>query len=179
MLFESVRAAHKNDTLFADGLLDVGVSRFAVELGLHPGEEFALLLGNTEPFEGPFYVLRHFIPGLFRFLPALRKVVADLVENDVLEIMRGPMGGHGFLEEFFQRVLAELTDPIGLAFDVANVVDRLFVQSCAGVEFVIDIVAEVPLFAVDVQLGLCVAHGFVLFGFQAPTASASGSVAQS
>ena len=89
------------------------------------------------------------------------------------------MRGHGFLEEFFQRVLAELTDPIGLALDVANVVDRLFVQPGAGVEFVVDVVTEIPFFAVDVQLGLGVAHSFVLRGFQAPTASVSGSVAQS
>ena len=179
MLFQRVRAAHENDTLFADRLLDVRVGCFAVELRLHTGEEFALLLGDPEPLKGPLDVLWYFVPGFFRFLSALRQVVADLVENDVLEIMRGPMGGHGFLEELFQRVLAELTDPIGFAFDVANVVDRLFVQSGSSVEFVIDIVAEVPLLAVDVQLGLCVAHGFVLFGFQAPTASASGSVAQS
>ena len=178
VLLQAFGASDKNDTLLAHRFFDVRVGSFAVELRFHAGEELAFLLGDTETLEGAFHVLRHFVPRALGLL-ALRKIVADVVEDDVLEILRGPMRRHGFLMEFSQRVLAELADPVRFAFDVANVIDCFLGQAGAGVEFVIDVIAEVAFLAVDFQLGLCVAHGCVLFFFQAPTASASGSLAQS
>ena len=81
--------ADKDDALLADGLLDVRVGRFAVELRFDAGEELALLLGNAEPLEGALDVVGNFVPRALRSC-ALGEVIADLVEVDVLEILGSP-----------------------------------------------------------------------------------------
>ena len=66
MLLQPLGRADKDHALFADGLLDVGIDGFAVELRFDAGEELALLLGNAEPLEGALHVVRHIVPGALR-----------------------------------------------------------------------------------------------------------------
>ena len=84
--------------LFADRLLDVRVGGFAVELRFHARQELSLLLGNAKPFEGALYILGHFIPRALGS-GALGEVVADVFEDDIVEIIAGPMRRHGFFHE--------------------------------------------------------------------------------
>jgi hypothetical protein len=86
-------------------------------------------------------------------LGALGKVVADLVEVDVLEVAGGPVGRKRLGEEGAQGVEAELADPRVLLLDVADVADGAFAEAAAGVEVVFDIVFEVPGGLVDAGHG--------------------------
>jgi hypothetical protein len=123
MLAERLGGVGEDDALLGDDLLDVGVGGFGIELGLDAGEELALLLGNAETLEGPLDVVGHLFPRALGLL-ALREVVADLVEIDVLEILGGPVRGHGHVERRSSgRLEAEFEDPRRLLLDRADVAD--------------------------------------------------------
>ena len=160
VLLQALGRADKDHALFADGGFDVRVGRFAVELGLDTGEEFPLLLGDAESLEGALHILGHIVPRALR-LGALREVVADIVENDVLQIVARPVGGHGHGVELAEGVLAELTDPVRVFLHIRNVVDGFFREAGAGIEFVVHIVVEVADRAVDVEIRFGF-HGFFL-----------------
>jgi hypothetical protein len=134
-------------------LLDVGIGGLGVELGLDAGEELALLLGDAEALEGLLDVVRHLVPRALGLL-ALREVIADLVEIDVLEILRRPVRGHGFLEEGLEGLEAEIEDPRGLLLDGADVADGVLGQAGARVELVLRPCIEVALGLVDAGDGV-------------------------
>ena len=153
MLLQPLGGSDKDDSLLADRGLDVGVGRLAVELGLHSGEELALLLGDAETLEGLLHLLGNLVPAALGLLP-LREVVADVLKDDVLEVLRRPVGGHRLLEELAVTLLAEGADPIGIPLHVADVVDRRLGQADTGVVGVVDIVAEIAHGTVDIDVGL-------------------------
>ncbi len=154
VVLQPLGAADEDDALFADGGLDVGVGGLAIELGLDAGEELALLLGDAEALEGALDVVGDVVPAFLGLL-ALGEVVADLVELDGLEVLAGPVGGHGLVEEGLERLVAELADPIGVFLDVADVVDGLVGKADARVVGVVHLVMEVAGAAVEVErLGL-------------------------
>ena len=66
MILQAFGRSDEDDALFADGLLDVGIDGFAVELRFDAGEKFSFLLRNTEPLEGALDVVRHILPAAFR-----------------------------------------------------------------------------------------------------------------
>ena len=148
VLAQRLGRVHEDDALLGDGLLDVRVGGLGVELGLDAGEELALLLGDPEPLERALDVLRHLVPGALGLL-ALRQVVADLVEVDVLQVLGRPVGRQRLREERLQGVLAEFVDPRGLLLDGGDVVDRALVQAGARVEVVRHVVLEVARRLVD------------------------------
>ncbi len=155
MLAEGLGGVAEDDALLGDDVLDVGIRGLAVELGLDAGEELALLLGDAEALEGFFDVVGHLVPGALGFL-ALRQVVADFLEVDVLEVLRRPVGGQGFFEEGLVGLQAEIEDPRGFLLHLADVADDALVQAGAGVELVFDVVGEVAGGLVDADGGVLV-----------------------
>ena len=153
MLFKSLGAADKDNALFADCSLDVGVGRLAVELGLHTGKELPLLLRDTEALKGFLDIIGHVVPTALGLL-SLREVVADVLEDDVLEILGRPVGRHRLLKELAIALLAERPYPVGIFLHVADVVDGGLCEANAGIKGVIHFVAEIAHGAVDVDLWL-------------------------
>ncbi len=153
MLAERLGRVHEDHALLLDGLLDVRIRGFGVELGLDAGEELALLLGDAEAFEGLLDVVGHVLPGALRLL-ALREVVPDFLEIDVLEILRRPVRGQRHGLEGLQRLMAELADPLRLLLGGADVVDGRGVEAGAGVEVVLHVVGEVADGLVDARDGI-------------------------
>jgi len=156
MLFQPLGGADKDDPLLADRGLDVGVGGLAVELGLHTRQELALLLGDAKTLEGLLDVVGNLVPAALRLL-SLREVVADVLKDNVLQVLGGPVGGHRLREEVAVPLLAEGADPVGIALHVADVVDGGLGQADAGVVGVVHLVAEIADAAVniDVRFGLC------------------------
>src|ERR1041385_8430888 len=101
IVLESFSRTDKDHALFANGFLDVGIDRLAVELGFHAGEEFPFLLRNTEPFERSFDILRNILPAAFR-LAAWREIITDLIKVDCFEFFARPVSWERFLQECFQ-----------------------------------------------------------------------------
>ena len=162
VFFEGFGAAHEDDSLVGNGGADIRVSGFAVELGFDTGEKFAFLFRDAQTFKGLFYLVGDFVPGAFRGL-SFGEVIADILENDIVEIRGRPVGGHGFLQEFSEAVHAEVANPNVLGFDAADVIDGVFREAGARVVIVVHIVAEVAEGAVDIEIGLAV--GFFGRGF--------------
>ena len=121
MLFQSFSGVHKNHTILFKLFFDVGIRRFRVILSFHSREECTLLLGHTETFECLKHLRRHFVPAA-RWLLTIREVVADNVEIEVLQIFRCPVRRHGFIQECLQCFVAILTHPVGVVFDITNVI---------------------------------------------------------
>ena len=153
VLLEPLRGSDKDDSLLADCGLDVGIGRLAVELGLHSSEELALLLGDAEALEGFLDVLGDLVPTPLRLL-SLREVVADVLEDDILQILGRPVGRHRLLEELAVTLLAEGADPIGIPLHVADIIDRRLGQADAGIVGVVHLVAEIAHGTVDIDVGL-------------------------
>ena len=135
MFVEAFGAVDEDDALLLDGGFDVRIGGLAVILCLDTGEEFAFLLRDAETVEGLLHVLGHVVPGAL-WLLAVTEVVAEFVEMDVFQILRGPMRGHGLVLKDFERLVTELADPIGIALHVADVIDGLRRDAEAGVELV-------------------------------------------
>ena len=150
MIFQSLGRSNKDDALFADGFLDVGVNRLAVELRFHAGEKFSLLFRNAEPLECALDVLRHFVPTAFRSR-AGREVITDFVEIDCLEIFARPMRRQRFLEKCFQTAETKFADPIGIFLDVGDVVNGFFAQSGASVAHMHLRISEIADAAIDLD----------------------------
>src|SRR6478735_1423170 len=148
VLAEAFRRVDEDHALLRDDVLDVRVGGLGVELRLHAREELALLFGNAETLEGLLDVVRHLVPRA-RGLLALREIVTDLVEMDVLEVLRRPMRGHGFRKEGLEGIEAELEEPGRLILHLADIADGLFGQANARVEGIVDVVLEVALGLVD------------------------------
>ena len=64
MLADGRVGVGEEDALLAEVFLQRAVDDFALELGLHAGEELLLGLGNAEPVERVLDLLRHVVPGL-------------------------------------------------------------------------------------------------------------------
>jgi hypothetical protein len=86
IILEPFSRTHKDHTLFADSLLDVGVDCLAVELRLDACEKFSFLLGNAESLEGAFNVVRYFFPSCASF-GARGEIITDLIKVDGLEFL--------------------------------------------------------------------------------------------
>ena len=159
VLLEPLGGAHEDHSLLADRRLDVGVGRLAVKLGLDARQKLALLLGDAEALEGLLDVLGNLIPAALRLL-SLREVVADVLENDVLQVLGRPVGRHRLFEELAVAFLAEGADPVGIPLHVADVIDRRLGQADAGIVGVVHLVAEIADGTVDIDVGLGLgAHG--------------------
>jgi hypothetical protein len=148
VLAQRLGRVHEDDALLGDRLLDVRVGRLGVELGLYPGEELALLLGDAEALEGALDVRRDLVPGPLGFL-ALREVVTNLVEIEGLQVLGRPVGRKRLCEKRLQRFLPELVDPRRLLLDRGDVVHGALVEPRARVEVVRHVVLEVPVGLVD------------------------------
>jgi hypothetical protein len=164
MLAQCFRGVYKDDSLLGDDVLDVGVGGFAVELSFDAREKLPLLFRNAETFKGPLDILRHLFPGAFRFL-SLRKVVTNLVEIDVFEILGGPMGGHRLRVKRLERGESEVEQPAGLLLDRTDVADGVLAQTTAGIECVLDVVGEVTNGLVDADRRIFY-RGFDRLGFE-------------
>ena len=132
---EAFGRVDEDDALVFEDFFDVGVGGFGVVLGFDTGEEFAFLLRDAEAFEGALDVFGDFVPGALGFL-AVGEVVAEFFEVDVLQVLGGPVSGHGFGVEDVEGLVAELADPVGVVFDIADVVHGAGADAEAGVEFV-------------------------------------------
>ena len=135
VFFEALAAVDEDDALLGDGGFDVRVSGLAVVLRFDTGEEFTFLLRDAETIEGLLHILRHVVPGTLRLL-TVAQIVAELVEVDVFEVLRGPMRGHGLVLEDFERLVTELAHPIRVVLHIADVIDGLRRDAEAGVELV-------------------------------------------
>ena len=151
VFLQAFRAADEDHALVAERLLDVGIRRLAVELRFDAREELALLLRDAQTLEGALHVLGHVVPRTAG-LRAAAEVVADVLEDDVFEVLRRPMRGHRLFVEGIERLVAELANPVGFAFHVDDVVNRRVRQSGAGVEGVGFRVGKIAGAAVDVDV---------------------------
>jgi hypothetical protein len=62
------------------------------------------------------------------------------------------MRGHRLGEEYIERLVTPLANPVRLALHIHDVVDRVVRESGAGVELVFFVVAKIAARAVDVDL---------------------------
>ena len=85
----------------------------------------------------------------------LDKVVANLVEVDIFEVLISPLGRHRLLLEDLECLEAEVEDPLIFVFDVGDVFDGVLGEAHTGVEFVVFRILEVSFLGIDVD-------GFVL-----------------
>src|SRR5207248_4948071 len=148
MFFQTFGRTNKDHALFADGFLDVGVNRLAIELRLYSGQKFTLLLRNPETLERPLYVFGDLIPRTCRAL-TLREIIADLAEIDGFEILARPVGRQRLALESLQRFQTKFADPVWVLFHVGNVIHDMVTQADAGIEAVIDFVMKVAFIAID------------------------------
>ena len=153
VFLEPLGTPDKDDPLFADGGLDIGVGGLAVELSLDARKELPLLLRDTETLKGPLHILRDIIPTPLRNL-ALGEVVADVFEDDVLQVLRSPVSRHRLLKKLPVALLSECPHPIGISLDVTDVVNGRLGEADPGVKGVIDVVAEIADGTVDVDIWL-------------------------
>ena len=107
---------------------------------------------DAKPLECLFHVRGDVIPAAFWFL-AVGKIVPDVVETDVFQIAGRPMRRHGFVVEHLEGTLAEVAHPVGIVFDVADVVDGAFRQTVTGVVLVAFGKKEVAFAAINVAGG--------------------------
>ena len=89
---------------------------------------------------------------------AAAQIVADVVEDDVFQVLGRPMRRHGLLEEDLERLVAELPDPFRLLLDAGDVIDRGLGQTGAGVEGVRFGISEIAGAPVDVDVRFGSAH---------------------
>src|SRR5438874_3678080 len=150
IILEPFSRTHKDHTLFADSLLDVGVDCLAVELSLDAGQEFSFLLGNAESLEGAFNVVWYFFPGALRF-GAPGEIITDLIEVDGLEFLACPVRGERFLPECLQSAQTKIAHPIRVLLHIGDVVDRALAQARARVAHVSFRVKEIALTAIDID----------------------------
>jgi hypothetical protein len=160
MFTEGFGGVAKDNPLFRDDVFDVRVGGLGIELSLHAGEKLALLLGDAETFESLLDVVRNFVPGALRLL-SLRKIVADLVEIDVLQILRRPMRRHGHGDEFLQGVEAKFKNPWRLFFNRTDVTHGVFVEAGARVEGVINFVLKIAASLIDASDGIFRRGGWI------------------
>ena len=153
MILQAIGAADKNDPLFPDCRLDIGICGLAVELSLDSGEKLTLLLGDAKALEGLLDVIGHILPVPFRLL-SLGEVVADVLKHDILQILGRPVSRHRLLEKLAVSLLAEGPHPIGISLHIADVVDGRLGQADACVIGVVHFIAEIAGRAVDVDSGL-------------------------
>ena len=94
MLFESLGTSHEDDPFFSERFLHIGICCFRIILGLHSGEERALLLGHSKPVEGFENLGRNFVPRTLG-LGTIREIITNTIEINVVKILGRPVGGHG------------------------------------------------------------------------------------
>src|SRR5439155_27195105 len=92
------------------------------ELRLQAGQNFSFLFRNTEPFERAFDILWYFVPASLR-RGSRGEIITNLVEVDRFKILGRPMRGKRLLEKCFQATKTKFADPIGVFFDVGNVMN--------------------------------------------------------
>jgi len=68
---------------------------------------------------------------------------------DVLQILAGPVGRHRFVVEDFERLFAELADPLGFTFHLGDVVESLLVETVTGVIQVVFGIGEISPILID------------------------------
>ncbi len=107
-------------------LVDLVVDDLGLVLGADAGEEFALRLGDAEPVEGVFDVLRDLAPVAAVLLGSADEVV-DVVPVDLAEVA-APFRGRARVE-VFERLEAELAHPLRLVLVVGDRFDDLTRES--------------------------------------------------
>ena len=148
ILFEPLVGVNEDNALLLKVLVHVRVGRLRVILGLNPCKERALLLWHTETFKGFQNFWRDVIPATHRLL-ASRKIVADLIEVDRLEIFCRPVSRQWLILESLQRLQVELPDPVQLILNIRDILYRLFCKSITSVEFMVFRKGEVARRLID------------------------------
>src|SRR5690242_12598721 len=150
MFLETFGRPNENHALFANGFLDVGINRFAIELRLHPGEKFSFLLRNAETLERSLHVLRNFVPRALGTL-TLGEVVSNLAKIDRFKVLARPMGWQWFALKNLQRFEPKFSNPVRILFHVRDVIHDALVQADTRVEAVIDLVMKVADIAINID----------------------------
>ena len=129
----------EDHALLGQVLAERAVDDLALVLGLHAGEELLLGLGNPQLVEGVLDLRRHVFPGV-----ALAVGGLEIIEH-VLEIDVDPPAPqrHRLGIEDIQALEAKLPHPRRLALHCRDFLDDLPVQSLAGLEHVVLVVAEI------------------------------------
>ena len=164
VFLEAFRGVDEDHALLGELLLHVRVGGLRVILCLDAGEEGSFLLGDAKSLEGFEHFRWHVVPRALRLL-AIGKIITDLVEVDVFQILGGPVRWHGFFKEHLERLVTELAHPFRVLFHVADVIDRLGGKAAAGIILVALGKGEVALGAIDVDrfVRLLVEHGGSVF----------------
>ena len=111
----------EDHALPAQVFLQRAVDDFALELGLHAGQELLLGLGNAQPVEGLLDFVGHVVPGLALMVGRL-EVVEDVLEVDV--DVAAP-ARHRLGVEDVQALQPEVAHPVRLVLHLRNLVDDL------------------------------------------------------
>ncbi len=115
VFLQALGRADEDHALIADGFLDVGVNRLAVELRFDAGEEFSFLLRNAEPLEGALHVLRHIVPRLAARLCARARGSSGFCRRSMFSrSLLAQWVGIGFASNTFERLLPEIAHPVGI-----------------------------------------------------------------
>ncbi len=129
-------------------LAERAVDHFALVLGLHAGQELLLGLGDPQLVEGVLDLRRHVFPGAALVLGGL-EIVEHVLEIDV--DLAAPQR-HRLGVEDLQALEAEVPHPRRLALHLRDFLDDLPIESLAGLEHIVLVVAEIVLidFAQDI-----------------------------
>ena len=150
VLLQAFGRVDEDHSLFGELLLHVRVGRLRIVLRLNARKERALLLGDAETLECFEHFFGHLVPRTLRLF-AIGKIIADVVEVDVIKILGRPVGGHRFFVEDLERLMAELAHPLRIVLHIADVIDRLFRKAAAGIVLVALGKGEIALAAIDVD----------------------------
>jgi hypothetical protein len=175
LLLQALIHGEEDHALRLEVLADGVVHDLGLVLRRHAGEELALRLGDAEPVERVLDLLRHLVP---RALFAARRleVVEDLLELDVVEHRRVAPARHRLREEDLVGVPAEVEHPLGLALDVADLLDDGEVEPLAGLEHGHLVVVEAVLVVLGDVAGLAARGGGGVEGAVAGRRRVDGSV---
>ena len=133
---------NEDDALALEILAHLVVDHFAFVLGANTREILPLRLRDAQLIEGILDVGGQFFPGRARLLGWL-DVVVDIVKVNRAEV--AAPGGHRALQEEIETLVAEVTHPLRLALELANLVYNLVRQALARPEDIIFRLAKAPL----------------------------------
>ena len=139
MLAEGRIGVGEDHALLRQVLAERTVDDLALVLGLHAGKVLLFGLGNPQLVEGVLDLRRHVFPGLALVFGGLEIIVHVLeIDADLPTPQR-----HGLGIENIQALEAKLPHPLRLALHFRDLRDDLPVESLAGLEHVVLVVAEI------------------------------------
>lgn len=115
----------KNHPLLPEFFLQGPVDHFTLKLRLDTRQVLSLGLGYPQFFKGFLDLLRHIIPSTSLFVGRLEIIINIIkIQRDLAAPIR-----HRFGLKDFERLQAKLAHPVGLTFDVRNLLDHLRIES--------------------------------------------------